>query len=257
MKYKTNEMAKQLFPLIDASKHYIITGKRRQSLSDIENKKLREALYEVQNLVGGAIRATLQIHSIYESTIVCHKMVQSYPWKRNRITKSQHLYFVWSQFTNLCYLFEERLKLLIDLQNRTLGMFQKQKSLKISDWIKKIRKSLGAHIRERGQNTHEWSKSNPHAEYFATIEFINSIEPQSEGLLGNLIGQYRVTRMLMRWEIEAAIKFMEVFLLDLFAKQVPELVSCALIFNELVERSRDGTVTVKGTQITMTRPNAP
>jgi hypothetical protein len=66
-------------------------------------------------------------------------------------------------------------------------------------------------------------------------------------------GQFRITRLLMRWEIENGIHFMEDFLLELFDKQIPELVVYASIFNELVERARNNEVTIRGNETTNAR----
>lgn len=57
----------------------------------------------------------------------------------------------------------------------------------------------------------------------------------------------------MRWEIENGIHFMEDFLLELFDKQIPELVVYASIFNELVERARNNEVTIRGNETTNAR----
>jgi hypothetical protein len=175
-------------------------------------------------------------------------MIQSYPWKRNRVTRSQHLHFVWGHFTNLCYLFEERYKLFVQMQHQMQSTFRKQRTIAIRDGIKEIRTALGAHIRQRGQNTHEWSTSNPHAESFRTIEFINLYHPQT-GPLGNVTGHYRITRMLMRWEIETALHFMEDFLLLVFRKQIPEIAECATLFNEIVKAATAGHVSMQGNQM--------
>lgn len=252
MRYKTDALAKNLFPIIQAGKPYIFKHPK-VDFSDIGDKKLEHALDGVRNLLGATMRASLQLSSIYDDTAVCHKMIGAYPWKPNRVSKAQHLHFVWAQFTNLCYLFEERFKLFMNLQHRSATTFGKRRVYSITEGVKTIRKSLGSHIRQRGQNTHEWSTSNPHAEHFASIEFINSIEPQEEGPLGNVAGQFRITRLLMRWEIENGIHFMEDFLLELFDKQIPELVGYASIFNELIERARNNEVTIKGNEITNAR----
>lgn len=198
------------------------------------------------------MRASLQMKSVYDDTVVCHKMIGSFPWKKHRITRAQHLNFIWSQFTNLCYMFEERFKLFMGLQHRTMASFKKRKVMSISDGIKDIRKALGAHIRQRGQNTHEWTTTNPHAQHFETIEFINSVEAQADGSLGNVDGQYRITRLLMRWEIETAIKFMEEMLLKVYETQIPELVDCASILNEVIDKSRTSEVTINENEITLT-----
>jgi hypothetical protein len=232
MKYKSDEVAGKLFPIVKAGNPYIFKHPK-VDFSDVKNKALEQALYNVRDLLGATMRASLQINGVYEDTIVCHKMIGSFPWKMHRISRAQHLRFVWAQFTSLCYLFEERFKLFVSLQHRTMATFKKKKTDSIAEGVKSIRKELGQHIRQRGQNTHEWSTSNPHAEHFETIEFINSVKLQVDGPLGNVAGQYRITRLLMRWEIEATIKFMEEFLLDLFEKQIPELAGCALMFNEL------------------------
>lgn len=253
MKYRSEKIAGKLFPIVEAGKHNIITGHKRD-FSEIGNKRLESALCDIRDLVGATMRAALQIDGIYKDVIVCHKMIGTFPWKKNRISRAQHLRFVWAQFTNLCYLFEERYKLLLSLQHRTMAAFKKKKIGTISDGVKLIRKALGPHIRQRGQNTHEWSISNPHAENFQTIEFINSFEQQpDDGPLGNVSGQFRIARLLMRWEIEAAIKFMEEMLLETFDRQIPELAECASVFNELVEKSRTHQVAIKDNQITMNR----
>jgi hypothetical protein len=121
----------------------------------------------------------------------------------------------------------------------------------ISVGLKRIRKALGVHIRQRGQNTHEWSTSNPHAQHISTLELINS-EGRIDGPLGNIEGHFRVSRMLMRWEIEQAIRFGEDFLLGLLKKQVSELVGYTARFNELVEKSGTHAVTISGNTINMT-----
>ncbi len=252
MKYRENEILKALMPVIDAGKHHIITG-HPPNFGYIKPKRLEEALHEIRDAIGGAMRAAFHLNSVYQDIVVCHKMIQSYPWRRNRITKSQHLNFVWSQFTNLCYLFEERYKLLVKMQHNMQTLFRKQKIISANDGIKEIRKALGDHIRQRGENTHQWSKSNPHAEHFATVELINSQRPQ-KGPLGNVKGQYRVTRMLMRWEIETAIKFVEEFQIALFKRQIPDVTECTLLFNQIVELAQNGSVLMEGNQLNVTIP---
>jgi len=252
MKYKSEQLEKQLFPLIGPGKHYILSHPR-PDFSKVGNKQLENALYGARNLLGATMRAALQIHSVYGDTVICHKMIGSFPWKRRGISRAHHLRFVWGQFTNLCYQFQERYKLFMNLQHRTMATFKQKKTGSISDGLKRIRKVLGPHIRERGQNTHEWSKSNPHAEHFETIEFINSVEPQPAGPLGNVVGQFRITRMLMRWEIETTIKFMEEMLLDTFEQQIPPLAKTATMFNELIELSKTHQAVIKDGEITATR----
>lgn len=208
MKLRSTQLHRALLPLVKAGAPHIFKH-QHPGFSVAGNKQLEQALHDVRNLIGAAMRAALQLHSVYEDTVVCYKMIGTFPWKTHRITRAQHLRFVWSQFTNNCYRFEERYKLFMTLQHRTMTIFKKKKIGSVANGIKRIRNVLGWHIRQRGQDTHEWSASNPQAEHFATIEFINSIEPQNGGPLGNVAGQFKNVRMLMRWEIEMAVKFME------------------------------------------------
>lgn len=234
--------------MIGSGRTYILKYPK-PNFVELNNRKLELALDGVRDLIGATMRASLQMNGIYDDTIICHRMIGAYPWKKHRISRAKHLEFVWAQFTNLCYLFEERFKLFMNLQHRTMATFGKRKIGSISEGIKEIRKVLGTHIRQRGQNTHEWSTSNPHAQHFASIELINSFEPQENGPLGNVAGQFRITRLIMRWEIETAIRFMECFLIDLLDKQIPELVTCTSIFNKLIEVAQTDKVTIKGTEI--------
>jgi hypothetical protein len=248
MKYRSDEIDKLFHPYLDVGRPYIFSFPK-PDFSCVQNKELERALHQIRNVIGATIRASFQIKGIYDDTVVCHKMAASYPWRRNRITKSQHINFIWAHFTNACYLFEERYKLLMNHHHRTIKIFGMGKPTSVSEGIKTIRKELGHHIRQRGQNTHEWSTTNPHAQHFETIEFINSVERQIEGPLANVEGQFRVTRMIIRWEIESGIKFMESFLIELLSTVIPELAECALTFNQIVEGSQNQRVKIRGNEV--------
>jgi hypothetical protein len=58
--------------------------------------------------------------------------------------------------------------------------------------------------------------------------------------------------MLMRWEIETAVKFMEDFLLALFDKNIPDLIECTFRFNEIVALAPGGSVSMEGNQMNVT-----
>jgi len=123
----------------------------------VPNKADRELFEQFYALVMFATKAVLELHTVYEDTMLCRKMAAKYPWRDGTLKRSQHLQFSWFLFVNFCYLFEEKYKQAANLIVKAIKPFNKKSAdFDVKSALKEIKKSLGPHIRARGQHWHEW-----------------------------------------------------------------------------------------------------
>jgi hypothetical protein len=237
MKISPEEVLAILLPIIDDSSVLIHASQSADYFDEVSDRTLRQALQQVAGILGGTMRAILELHSVYEDMITCHRMTRRYPWRGTQIKRSQHLQFVWVQFVNQCYLFHEKYKLTINQLNRCNKVFGRE-PIAISPGLKEINKAMGKLIRARGQHFHEWFEHNKHIQFFTMVELINSVKKE-DGPLGDVEGHYADAKNILCAEIEATTMFAEAFFRKRITLHVSDFSVMLDAFKQIVHQSKN------------------
>lgn len=197
---------------------FVAKGQPNPVVADAEAQRLIDALsYRIDR----ALSRYVQLHRIIEDAEKCRLMAGRFPWRGSTISKSDHFYFVWFNFTNQCYLFRERAKEFLNDMNALRRLFRDPES-NVGPTLKKIDKALGEHIRHRGTHVHEWH--NDHLSYstFSIIEHLG--ESGDTSWAHRYHGHYQDTKFDMRWRIARSEEFMCEFFMNLEFKPNEQLV---------------------------------
>jgi len=172
-------------------------------LNDIKPEERR--LFEYARVkVGRVVTSFLQLQSIITDTYKCLKMANRYPWHGTAISKSDHFYFVWFNFTNQCYLFSTRTKNFynrLNAANRALGF----EAIDSGEKIKSSNVVLREYIKHRGQHVHEWHLSHESYFNFEQLEVLNKL---SDDYAQDLCWEYLDTKYEISNHILKALEFM-------------------------------------------------
>jgi hypothetical protein len=208
LKFRQDEIMDRIVPLLNVARLNLIYIEPPE-FSFVSDQTLRNQLRKATWLLGRTLTAFLQLHSVYEETIITFRMSRRFPWRKGEIKKSQHLSLVWFQFINQCYLFKEKTKLFANCYNEAVKFLgHKEESIDVTAKLKLINKEIGNQIRVRGESFHEWYVAHTNVQRFAAIEIINSSK-RIEGPLGNVEGHYSDAKFFLSSDIKQAIVFME------------------------------------------------
>lgn len=114
----------------------------------------------------------VQAQAIIEDTWKLYFMVRKYPWHGTKITKPDHLHFVWLSFTHHCYLFEERMKKFYSdwsILREQVG----ESPVDGGDHITRISKRLNEYIKHRGIHTHQWNITHNSYRPYEIVSFLH------------------------------------------------------------------------------------
>lgn len=236
MKERDGELVRLYSPLLEAAKKYVIVPGRLK-LSPNVDKAVATDVEAIHELVVEAVRATFALRSVYEDLLLCKIMSKSFPWKSKKISKAQHLGFVWEQFVNLCYLFEERYKVAGEAINRCHMAFGAEKKLfeKIGEGTKKIKKHLGEQIAARGRHVHESSSHDQLIKEFSIIELADRLS-KKKGELGNIDAHYRNVRRVLGSDVQNAAYVVEGFISEFMNRHGEKLTEHVNRFNGIIEQ---------------------
>jgi hypothetical protein len=236
MKLKPDSILNLFMPMIDETNPYLLPiSANKQDLAFVEDPEQRAVLFDIAATLNAALRALLELHSVYEDLVTCYNMARRYPWRGTKIKRSQHLQFVWVQFINQCYLFKEKYKLAAGQINQAKKIFKQGPPIVVGVGLKEIDKALGKLIRVRGQHFHEWFEHNKHVQFFTMIELINATK-RIDGPWGNIEGHYKDAKMMLGWEIESAGEFVESFFKGTVRSQIDDLAKATREYNRIVKR---------------------
>jgi len=147
----------------------------KNTMGDAYFKKIdpnfRNDAIAIRNYLRNAYFSIVSINSVISDVEMCARMIGRYPWHGTDISKGDHFEFVWSNFTNHCYIFEERTKQLGKHFNEVAKIFNRDK-INVGPWIKKINKEIGEHIAFRGAHIHVWSRNYEGYEHFKLIDSV-------------------------------------------------------------------------------------
>jgi hypothetical protein len=237
MRLKPDQIISLFIPMVDEMQQYLMPiGANKKELTFIEDAKQRAAMYQLASMLSGSIRALLELHSVYEDLVTCHRMARRYPWRGTKITRSQHLQFVWVQFLNQCYLFREKYKLAVNQLNRCKSALEHSAPIPMKQGLKEIDDKLQRLIRRRGQHFHEWFEHHTHVQFFSMIEIINSVKKTS-GPWSDVKGHYSDAKAMLGDEIESVAEFMEAMLKGTVRNHIANLVKLLRRYNRLLEQA--------------------
>lgn len=170
--------------------------------------------------------------------VVCAVAASKYPWVEEEITRHEHLSLVWSQFVNLCYLFEEKFKLVGYNYNAALRALSVEGDLiAVGDGVREIKGALGQHIKRRGRHVHQWYDAHPAVKDFRLFETIK-ISEEWPGDWPEFHSFYEVARDRVCSEIAAALQETSRIIVRLLAERGSQLVGLIVQHNELIDNSR-------------------
>jgi len=221
------ELINPLLPLIRSDK---------EGLPFIQDDAKRQSYEICAHKLGICFRAFLELHTVLDNMHLTLGMSNRYPWGGKTLSKSQHLYFVWFQFVNLCYVFETKYKLSANQYNDLMKFFQIGAEENVKNGLKIIRKKIGHYIRDRGNYTHEWYVNHQAVHLFHLVEFLHNHGKEVSGL--HVSDHYVDAKYFLYNDIKVAIVFMEGFLLEALDGYIGHLGEITGIFSENIEQMR-------------------
>lgn len=221
---------------IDKNSREIIYDIKQEKLSTLDAQE-KAILMQLTWRVGNVTSRLLQLQTVIDHVFLCRQMANRYPWHGTKISKSDHFYFVWSIFTNHCYIFRERAKKYLNDYNRTCDFFQ-QKSISVAKFLKRIDKELSDYIRFRGEYIHENEKDHISYRHLKFVELLNNIEHE---LGQDLKGHYQDTKWDVKYEIDRGLSSMIVAYANIFDVTKHTLASCSnIIYPIYIEAKTNG-----------------
>ena len=222
-------------PLLDVLKYVISYPKPVHE--EIADEAQRRAVELMARILGTAVMAIFEMNSVHDDLLVVKKMAKRYPWKPSHIKKSEHLKLVWFQHINLCYLFEEKVKLVLTRSRHVDRLFRNVVEQKFDDASiralhSKVKEHLGEHIRARGQTFHEWYQDHEYLKDYRTIELVHSFDPEKFEQIEPI---YWAVRSEICSEITASATFMEESLVEFFNKDMGFLIEAINRFAAIVK----------------------
>ncbi len=181
-------------------------------------------------IFGQALSRYLQMHSVIETAEKCIPMLSRYPWDKQKISRSEHIQFVWHAFTHQCYLLKERSeKFQTDMNQLRKAFSDAETSLKSTN--KSVLGKIGKFIAFRGEHTHEWPISHEIYDFFNMLEVVESISSEyGDRVMRIAYGAAKNDAII---EIESGLDRMA----EVFANYPGEPLSSLLRYARLIEEA--------------------
>lgn len=231
---------------IDKNSRKLIYDQKGELISKLPEKE-KVILKKLNWHVGITTSRLLQFKSVIEHVYICFLMARKFPWHRTKITKSDHFYFVWFNFTNHCYVFRERAKKFLNQYNKMCQTFAQQKTT-IPPFLKKIDSELRSFIKFRGQYVHEWEDHHVSYEHFQLVEMLNRIDPNSEF---NLTEHYQDAKWDVKFEVEKALEKMMATFEDISKATQDTIMRCSNSIYPIYLEARDNGITTTDAGISL------
>lgn len=233
---QSEEVQRLFLRIIDeAAKNIVRIGEPELPFVPAE---FREVVLSIHYQLSNCLKALSELNAAYDDLIVCYRVAASYPWENDEVTRHQHLNLAWSHFVNLCYLFEEKFKLVGKHFNVATAIFSiKNGSIDIRGGVREIQRLLGEHIRRRGQHVHQWNATHQAVKDFRLFETLRSAGqwpddwPPFEEF-------YEAARDRLCEDISTAIDGMHETISGLLQKHGTQFEAMIQRYNELLEKFR-------------------
>lgn len=231
---KNNELEEALKPIIDVAPKYLIRVDEPDLNFVPEN--LREGALAAHFQLTNCLKALFELQTVHDDLIVCSVVAAAYPWRKKEITRHEHLSLAWSQFVNLCYLFEEKFKLMGKHYNAALRLFAvKGGAIAVGDGVREISSVLGPHIQRRGRHVHQWYDAHPAVKDFRLFETLQVANNWPDGW-PEFESFYEIARDELCREIAVAIDETNRIILKLLKDKGPQLAAIIVRYNGLIDR---------------------
>lgn len=202
---KADTLLENVIISIPEASRIVILGKivGEEIYDPLDNTSRRELLY-VSSLVSNTLSLYSQVIDVISRVKKCYQMASRYPWHGTRVNKSAHLDFVWRSYTNECYIYFERMKVLSNQLNQLNKAFGNDE-IPVAQLLKQIRSGLNEYISHRGKHVHEWN--TPHSSYY-TFELVEKLSSLDSKYENDLSGHYEDAKFEMKREILTGLKTM-------------------------------------------------
>lgn len=171
----------------------------------LENASAQATSNLLVHRVESALARYIQLFRIIEDAEKCRAMARRYPWRGTGITRADHFYFVWFNFTNQCYLYKERTKTFLNDMN-ALRKFFGEPTTNVGNGLKKVETALGEYIRHRGSHVHGWHDDHWTYAHFGMIEHL--VASGDTRFADDYKNHYQDTKWDMRWRMRVAVETM-------------------------------------------------
>ena len=195
--------------------------------------KYRQDLIGLRDYLRNAYSTIIALHAVISDVEMCARMINRYPWHGTTISRGNHFEFVWSNFTNHCYIFEERTKQLGKHYNKLPQYFGGEK-INVGPWVTLIKKELGEHIAFRGAHLHQWSRNYEGYEFFNMVDLVAPFDEKYKWAQKSL---YRETKNHLKDEILATRDKMLNILLNLKPDPIAYILKDLAAFDNLLAQN--------------------
>ncbi len=215
--FRQKEVAKSLGAILRSDLSFIVDRRNFDKIYFAEeDAEYKDTFETALTLASTALLGMLQLHGVYDQLIIVFRMASYFPWDERQIKRSEHLHFVWMVFADLCYLFEEKFKLMAQAHNDAVRAFKTRDEIDVKVGVKRISKRLREHIKARGEHVHQWRRSHDVVGTLSTIELAHSFGGIPKDF--DVREAYGWSQTLIRSEIRKAISFVEEVLLDVIER---------------------------------------
>lgn len=233
---KVEALAKEFIPLLDAARFMFAC--REPDFSEIADEQSRSVIHLLHLRLYESLQALFELKSVYDDVLLTLRMSASFPWRSKEISKSDHLKMVWFQHVNLCYLFEEKLKLVRKVFEVVANLLpEKFNTERLKGVQKRVDAALKKQIQSRGQTFHEWYQHHETLKDYRIIELADKFDggPRTK----EVAGLYRLTKQIIRSEIHESARFMHECMIDIVRKEGCQLATCLGLLEKVWELAKN------------------
>ncbi len=220
-----------LLPILNEAQPFIL-GRRLEFPETIE-PCYRHEISRLHGSIALNVRSLIDVRAVAQDVGHVIQMIQRFPWRGTKITKSKHTHLTWFLFLNLCYLFEEKVKKFYGSVAATKVILSAPQQQWLKEELRLIKKGLRKYIRHRGEFVHEWGLSHSAINFFEMIEILaqagekRALETKNE--------HFSDMRFTLKIEIRRAYKFMDELYGRLLAVEEAFLINSMLVLRQICE----------------------
>jgi hypothetical protein len=191
-----------------------------------------EAMQAIANQLGDTLRGAFGVKNVFDNLLLCRKIAGRYPWNPKVVGRAEHLHFTWLIFVNLCYLFEERMSLLIEECGLSYKRFRIAKRVDGSKIMRTLHKELQEPIRARGQHTHRGHPGHEKIVEYGMFDLLHRTGSWPKEWPAHVFF-HRLTKLQLQADIEESARKVGAILIEFFSDHGPAIVTCMNKYNSL------------------------
>jgi hypothetical protein len=204
----------------------------KPTFDDIADPVQRRAVHLIHYRLYEALQALFELKSVHDDVLLTIKMSRRGPWRGCGIRRSEYLKLVWFLHINLCYLFEEKVKLVRKTFEAVARLLPDRfDASRLGAVQKGVSSALKKHVRARGQTFHQWYQHHKLLQDYRVIELADRFDGDKKREL--VTGLYRLIRQILADEIGESAAVMDLCLIHLARKEGSHLASCFKMLEKL------------------------